>query len=128
MSAAGTATATNNTASAASLWAQFVSWAEAEVSALEGDIATIFAKIEPVIEADVVAAVQAFGQTVVQDVISLLSSGLPSGETISTAADNLIQNVEAQGKTIAVSTANTIASQAVTAVQSVVNAKVSSSG
>jgi len=73
--------------------------------------------VEPVLESDVIAALETFGEDLVQDAVQLLSGGLPSGAAISQVADNLVEKVETQGKTIAQSTAVAAAGQVVSAAQ-----------
>jgi len=101
----------------AQAWVQLKSWAAAEWSAVEGGIQAVIQDVEPVVESDVIAALETFGEDLVQDAVQLLSGGLPSGETISQVADNLVEKVETQGKTIAQSTAVAAAGQVVSAAQ-----------
>jgi uncharacterized protein YoaH (UPF0181 family) len=88
-----------------------------EWSAVEGGIAAVIQDVEPVLESDVVAALETFGEDLVEDAVQLLSGGLPSGEAIGQVADNLVEKVETQGKTIAQSTAVAAAGQVVSAAQ-----------
>ncbi|MGD0144693.1 MAG: hypothetical protein ABSC92_16195 [Rhizomicrobium sp.] len=101
----------------AQAWAQLKVWAAAEWSAVEGGIEAVIQDVEPVIESDVVAALETFGEDLVEDAVQLLSGGLPSDETIGQVADNLVEKVETQGKTIAQSTAVAAAGQVVAAAQ-----------
>jgi uncharacterized protein YoaH (UPF0181 family) len=101
----------------AQAWAQLKIWAAAEWSAVEGGIQAVIQDVEPVLESDVVAALETFGEDLVEDAVQLLSGGLSSGETVSQVADNLIEKVETQGKSIADSTAVAAAGQVVSAAQ-----------
>ena len=106
-------------------WAQLKSWAAAEWSAVEGGVAAVIQDVEPVFESDVIAALETFGEDLVEDAVQLLSGGLASSETISQVADNLIEKVETQGKTIAESTAVAAAGQVVSAAQTQLGAMAS---
>jgi uncharacterized protein YoaH (UPF0181 family) len=117
MSEGNTASSVAAASPFAQAWVQLKSWAAAEWSAVEGGIEAVIQDVEPVLESDVVAALETFGEALVQDAVQLLSGGLPSGETISQVADNLVEKVETQGKTIAQSTAVAAAGQVVSAAQ-----------
>ena len=117
MSEGNTASSVAATSGFAQAWAQLKSWAAAEWSAVEGGIAAVIQDVEPVLESDVIAALATFGEDLVQDAVQLLSGGLPSGAAISQVADNLVEKVETQGKTIAQSTAVAAAGQVVSAAQ-----------
>ena|ERR1700722_14832313 len=103
-------------------WNNLKAWAETEITAVEGGASAFLTKTVPVLEADLVSALETFGEDLMSDAVALLSGGLPTGQTISTVADNLIQTVETQGKTIANSLAVTAASQVVSAAQTTLGA------
>lgn len=105
------------TSTFATAWTQLKSWAETEFNTVEGAVESFVTKEIPVIEADVVAAIEAFGQALMGDAVNLLKSGLAPHQTISTVADNLIMTAETQGKTIANNLAVTVAGQVVAAAQ-----------
>lgn len=98
-------------------WDQLKAWAEAEFQAAEGAVQSFVSKELPILEADVIAAINEFGQILMGDAVNLLKSGLAPHETISTVADNLIMTVETQGKQIANNLAVTVAGQVVGAAQ-----------
>lgn len=105
-------------------WLNLKTWAAAEWTAIEGGVAQAVQDVEPIIENDIVAALETFGEDLVSDAVKLLSGGLPTGQTISTVADNLVQTVEAQGKSILQSTAVAAAGQVVSAAQAQLGAMV----
>jgi hypothetical protein len=106
---------TAQTSSFATAWAQLKAWAAAEFNAAEGAVENFVSKEIPVIEADVVSAIETFGQDLMGDAVNLMKSGLSPHETISTVADNLIMTAEGQGKTVANNLAVTVAGQVVAA-------------
>jgi hypothetical protein len=83
--------------------------------AFEGDVAQLAVTLLPELEVDVETALESFGAALVTDAIGLLTGGSSAGETASTVATNLIQTIEAQGKTIGLATANTAAQQVTSA-------------
>ncbi len=79
--------------------------------AFEGDVKQIAAVVAPEIEADLEQALEKFGEELVQDAVSLFAGGATTGSTASQLTVNLVQKVEAQGKTIAISTAQLAGNQ-----------------
>lgn len=117
MSEGNTASSVSATSAFAIAWAQLKAWAATEWQAVEGGVAQAIQDVEPVLENDIVGALEEFGEDLVQDAVQLLSGGLSTGQSISTVADNLVMKVGAQGKTILQSTAVAAAGQVVSAAQ-----------
>lgn len=78
---------------------------------LEGDVESLAATLLPQLEMDVETALETFGATLVNDAIGLLTGGMSVGEALSTIVTSLVQEIEAQGKTIGLATATTAAQQ-----------------
>lgn len=90
---------------------------EAEWKKVEGGIEQ-FAETEvPILEADVEGAIAKWGADTIGLVVRKLASGLSPHETVSEAADSIIQAAEKDGVTILNSTARAAGSQIVVAGQ-----------
>lgn len=101
----------------ATTFATLLAHAEAAWKAIEGGVEQFFATEIPVLEQDVVSALEQFGSTATTIAVNTLAAGIPQGETISTVANHFIESVEATGKTILNQTARTAATQVVGAAQ-----------
>jgi len=111
------ASATPPAAGLADAWTNLLAWADAKWTAFEGDVSSFVNTEVPILEADVVALLNAFGEDLIGDAVTALGTGSTPGATASSIVTSLVQKVEAQGAAIVISTAQTAASQIVTAAQ-----------
>lgn len=110
MSAAGT---TTNPLTA------FATKVEAWAESVKADIIAVADKFLPAVENDLEIAFDDLAEIAGQAVLAQATATLSGQEKASTAVTNVIQTVEASGKTVAVATAQTAVQQAYIAVQSV---------
>lgn len=92
---------------------------ETEAKALEAKIAPVAQAFEQQIIGDIEIAAKDLAQIAVNAVLAQASATLSGSEKFGQAVTNVIQTIEAAGKGVAISTAQTAVQQAYSAVQSV---------
>lgn len=86
--------------------------------AFEGDVVAVAKTVAPEIETDVEQAIEAFGEDLVNEAVSLFRGGATTGSTASQLTTSVVQKVEAQGESIAIGTAQLVGNQVAVAVAS----------
>lgn len=101
--------------SIADQWNTLKSWAAKELNSIEGGVEKFLETEIPVLEHDVERALKTFGESVMGLVVAKLTSGLSAHETVSEAANSIIQQAEKIGLAILNATAREAGAQLVAA-------------